>query len=126
MEDCRMPEETVKMVALFDFFGDTLTEKQRVYFDLYYNEDLSLAEIAENYGVTRQGVYDTLSRACASLNRLEEKTGAVRRFGELRDGLAYAYGLAERLAEYPDAQERHGGAARELVSALGELKGKVS
>jgi predicted DNA-binding protein YlxM (UPF0122 family) len=109
---------------LFDFFGEMLTEKQRAYFDLYYNEDFSLAEVAENYGVSRQCVYDTLSRAGAVLDELEEKTGAVGRFENLRGGLARAQELAERLAELSPSGEA-GSAARTLVRALGELKGQV-
>lgn len=121
-----VPEKTVKAVMLFDFFGDALAEKQREYFDLYYNDDLSLSEIAENYGVTRQCVYDALTRAYASLEELENRTGSVRRFEELRDGLAKACGLAERLARLvAEAEGEIARAARALTSQLAELKGKV-
>ena len=49
-----MPDETVLRTMLFDFYGELLTEKQREYFDLHYNADLSLAEIAESTGISRQ------------------------------------------------------------------------
>ena len=45
-----MKNQTYRMTMLFDFYGDILTPRQRELFDLYYNEDLSLAEIAENCG----------------------------------------------------------------------------
>ena len=50
-----MKNQTYRMTMLFDFYGDILTERQRELFDLYYNEDLSLAEIAENCGISRPG-----------------------------------------------------------------------
>ena len=50
-----MKNQTYRMTMLFDFYGDILTDRQRELFDLYYNEDLSLAEIAENCGISRQG-----------------------------------------------------------------------
>ena len=43
-----------RMALLYDFYGDVLTERQKEFYDLYYNEDLSLSEIAENSGITRQ------------------------------------------------------------------------
>ena len=58
-----MKGKPLEMSLLFDFYGETLTEKQRELFDLYYNEDLSLAEIAEHAGITRQGVRDSIKRA---------------------------------------------------------------
>ena len=51
-----MPDETVWRTMLFDFYGDLLTDKQREYYDLHYNQDLSLAEIAASSGISRQGV----------------------------------------------------------------------
>lgn len=78
------------LVLLFDFFSELLTEKQREYFHFYYNEDLSLAEIAENEGITRQGVRDIIARAGKMLLNFEAKTGVVERFLALR-------GDAERL-----------------------------
>ena len=58
-----MKNQTYRMTMLFDFYGEVLTERQKEFFDLYYNEDLSLAEISENYGITRQGVRDVIVRA---------------------------------------------------------------
>ena len=59
--------------ALLDVYGSFLGDKQRELTELYYNEDLSLAEIAENEGITRQGVRDSIKRAEAQLALLEEK-----------------------------------------------------
>ena len=51
-----MKNQTFRMTMLFDFYGELLTDRQKEFYDLYYNEDLSLSEIAENYGISRQGV----------------------------------------------------------------------
>ena len=79
-----MKDTAFHMTMLFDFYGDLLTDRQKEFFDLYYNEDLSLAEIAENAGITRQGVRDVLVRSEAILNEMEEKTGIVARFLEMQ------------------------------------------
>lgn len=76
-----MRGKPLEMSLLFDFYGETLTEKQRELFDLYYNEDLSLAEIAEHAGITRQGVRDSIKRAEHTLHGMEEKLGLVARYG---------------------------------------------
>ena len=84
-----MKNQAYRMTMLYDFYGDLLTDRQKEFYDLYYNEDLSLAEIAENYGITRQGVRDVIVRAEAYLTEIEDKTGLIRRFhtmqGQLRE-----------------------------------------
>lgn len=75
-----MKSQAYRMAMLFDFYGDVLTDRQKEFYDLYYNEDLSLGEIAENYGISRQGVRDVIVRAEASLTELEDKTGLIKRF----------------------------------------------
>ena len=77
-------KQPYEMSMLFDFYGDLLTDRQKEFFDLYYNEDLSLSEIAENAGISRQGVRDVIVRAEGILNEMEEKTGSIARFQELR------------------------------------------
>ncbi len=74
-----MKNQAYRMTMLFDFYGDVLTDRQKEFYDLYYNEDLSLGEIAENYGITRQGVRDVIVRAEAVLTELEDKTGLIKR-----------------------------------------------
>ena len=71
-------EKAVYLSLLLDFYGELLTEKQREYADLYYNENLSLGEIAENDGISRQAVRDTLLRAETVLRSTEDKTGLVQ------------------------------------------------
>ena len=54
---------------LYDFYGELLTDRQKEFFDYYYNDDLSLSEIAENAGISRQGVRDVIVRAEAIMAR---------------------------------------------------------
>ncbi len=72
---------------LLDYYGAVLTEKQRDVMEQYYNNDLSLAEIADNAGITRQGVRDAIKRGEGVLFDLEDKVGLVRRYRELHQGL---------------------------------------
>lgn len=83
-----MKNQAYRMTLLFDFYGEMLTDRQKEFYDLYYNEDLSLTEIAENYHMSRQGVRDAIVRAEAVLNELEEKTGLIQRFQEQTRDLA--------------------------------------
>jgi len=95
-----MKNQTYRMSMLFDFYGDLLTDRQKEFYDLYYNEDLSLAEIAENYGITRQGVRDVIVRAEAILTEIEDKTRLIRRFHEIRRQSAEIKAISDKLVEY--------------------------
>lgn len=77
-----MAESPLEMSLLFDFYGEMLTDKQRELFDLYYNEDLSLSEIAEHAAITRQGVRDSIVRAEHALRDMEKRLGLVSRYGD--------------------------------------------
>ena len=68
-----------ELALLFDYYGSMLTDKQRECFDMRYNQDLSLGEIAETMGVSRQAVNDNLTRTEALLRRMEENIGSVKR-----------------------------------------------
>ncbi len=110
-----MEDKTYELTMLFDFFGELLPEKQREYFDLRYGEDLSLSEIAELVGVTRQGVHDVLVKAEAALRSYEERTGVVSRFLYIRS-LADSLGAdLDRLALLSGSDE-----ARALAASMSE------
>ena len=85
------------MTMLFDFYGEVLTPRQKEFFDLYYNEDLSLAEIAENYGISRQGVRDVIVRAEAIMTDLEDKTGLMKRFMLMQQQVQAILDAAEKI-----------------------------
>ena len=67
------------LILLYDYYGDLLTDRQRECFELRYYQDLSLGEIGEELGISRQGVHDNLSRAEALLRNMEAKTGCAGR-----------------------------------------------
>ena len=90
-----MKNQAYRMALLFDFYGEMLTPRQKEFYDLYYNEDLSLSEIAENYDMSRQGVRDAIVRAEAALEEVEEKTGIVKRFQEQKRQLGEIESLAQ-------------------------------
>jgi len=71
--------DALEMALLLDYYGGMLTDKQRDCFDMRYNQDLSLGEIAETLGVSRQAVNDNLTRTEALLRRMEENIGCVKR-----------------------------------------------
>ena len=89
----------MKISLLLDFYGNMLTEKQREVIDFYYNDDLSLSEIAENEGITRQGVRDAIKRAEALLTDMEGRLGFARRSSELRGGLREICAATERIRQ---------------------------
>lgn len=75
-----MLEKTTRVNFLYDFYQTLLTDKQRVYMQLYYLDDLSLGEIAEEYSVSRQAVYDNVRRTEAMLEDYEEKLQLFSKF----------------------------------------------
>ena len=80
-------EKNIEVSLLFDFYGELLKPSGRQSIDLYYNEDLSLAEIADQSGITRQGVRDSIKRCEQQLFEFEKKLGLFKRFKELEQGL---------------------------------------
>lgn len=77
--------KNVNISLLIDFYGDMLSDKQREAMELYYNEDLSLAEVADITGLTRPGVRDRLVKSEGILRNLEEKLGLLKRFEEMSE-----------------------------------------
>ena len=105
--------KNMEMALLFDFYGDMLTEKQRDMVGLYYDDDLSLSEIAENEGITRQGVRDSIKRAETQLLEMEERLGLAKRFREMQEGVAAIqdaaddiYAINERFGYSREINER--------------------
>lgn len=100
---------------LADFYGELLSPRQREMIDMYYNQDLSLGEIAEEAGISRQGVRDLVKRGEKQLGEFEEKLGLVNRFAEISAGIAEINDIIGRLPD-TDLTER----LKELSQLLSE------
>lgn len=112
--------DALEMTLLFDYYGELLTQRQRMCFDLRHNQDLSLQEIAEELEVSRQGVHDNLSRAEALLRNMEEKTGCVRRDLACRKAVAEILQAAQQLKALGNDQVTS--LAEEILSAVKGLE----
>ena len=113
-----MKQDALQMSLLFDYYGELLSQKQRTCFDLYYNQDLSLSEIASELGVTRQGVHDLLSRAETALGEFERVTGCIARDRRTAGALEKITALCGRLQSIPDARAD----AQEILRACATIK----
>ena len=91
--------KNLDVIMLFDVYGEMLTQKQQDFIGYYYNDDLSLAEIAENEGITRQGVRDAIKRAEAQLFAFEEHLGLCKRLEKTKSGLAEISELVKLIDE---------------------------
>ena len=112
--------DALEMTLLFDYYGDLLTERQRMCFDLRHNQDMSLAEIAEELNVSRQGVHDNLSRAEALLKNMEEKTGCVHRDLSCRRAMRCVIAEATELLNHSDRYVKEH--AQKIIAAAGVLE----
>ena len=112
--------DALEMTLLYDFYGELLTERQQMCFELYHDQDLSLAEIAQELKVSRQGVYDNLSRAEATLRNMEEKTGCVRRSLQTRCAVRTILAAVSGLMESDDASVRE--KAEQIAAAVRTLE----
>ena len=92
--------KNLEISYLLDFYGEVLTEKQRDVMEQYYNDDLSLAEIADNFGITRQGVGVSIKRGEGILLELEEKVGFARRYRAVQEGVAQLEKLTRDIRFY--------------------------
>ncbi len=112
--------EAFEMALLYDYYGAMLTGKQQEYLDLRYNQDMSLGEIAEFFGVSRQAVFDNLSRTEAQLRRMEEKIGCIRRDRLVEAASQTILAAARQLQNHPE--EAVAAAAGEIIRAAKKLE----
>ena len=92
--------KNLEMSYLLDFYGEVLTEKQRDMIQQYFNMDLSLSEIADNFNITRQGVRDAIKRGEGILTDLEDKIGFARKYRDIVQGIEQVKTLAQNITFY--------------------------
>lgn len=107
--------DATELILLYDYYGDLLTDRQKECFELRYNQDLSLGEIGQELGISRQGVFDNLSRTEALLKNMEAKTGCVRRDRQCRKAMQTVRTVARELLAHSD--ERVSAVAQQIVAA---------
>ncbi len=113
-----MAKDFERINSLLDFYGDMLTDRQKDFLEYYYIDDLSLAEIAENEGITRQGVRDAIKRAEAQLFEMEQRLGLAKRFTEVKKGLDEILEAAEVINTY----NMRTGLSRDINDAVVKIK----
>ncbi len=97
-------EKNVEISLLLSFYKNMLTPRQADTVDLYYNEDLSLAEVGAELGISRQGVRDNLKRAEAALYAVESKLGLAARFLGIKSSLAEIDDIISAIESSPEAK----------------------
>ncbi len=115
-----MKLDALERTLLFDYYGELLTEKQRTFFDLHYHQDLSLSEIAQEAGVSRQGIHDAVLRAEQALREMEDKIGAVARDRRCREAADQIAAAAAQLLTCEDVGVRL--LAQEILAAADTIK----
>ena len=118
-----MFEKNLRLSVLFDAYGALLTSDQQNMFDLYYNEDLSLAEIAEHTGLSRQGVRYAIKHAEESLINYEEKLGLSKKTEVLQENLLEAEKIVKLLkANHPNESNEFDRLLSLIISAGSIMK----
>lgn len=92
--------KNLDVVLLADFYGEMLTDNQRKFIEYYYSDDLSLSEIAQNEGITRQGVRDAVKRAETQLYDMEKKLGFAERTRKIAEALDVVMENIEEINKY--------------------------
>ena len=98
-------EEIVELSLLFDFYGEMLGEHKKKIFEDYVLNDLSLAEIAEEEGISRQGVHDVVKRCTKQLKEYEEALHLVEKFQNMKEKLTKASALLGTENKEADASD---------------------
>lgn len=109
-----MFEKNLKIGFLLDFYGEILSDRKRTVLDYYYNDDLSLAEIAQEIGISRQGVRELIKKAEEELLLYETKLGLAERFGKTEQEAEALLKLLEREAVSGEIRD----AAQQLLKTI--------
>ena len=98
-------KEIVELSILFDFYGELLKEHNKQIFEDYILNDLSLSEIADQKGISRQGVHDIVKRCSKQLRECEEKLNLIKEFNETKEKVIHIKEIAKQLMEFSSLKE---------------------
>lgn len=109
-------EKIVEQGLLYDFYGELLTKHQQcIYEDVVFN-DMSLSEIAQEQGITRQGVHDLIRRCDRTLLGYEEKLGLIAKFQKTKEKVTEIHRLTQEFAHTQD---------QSLIEAIGRISNEI-
>ncbi len=118
-----MISQTLKITMLYDFYGALLTERQQQCVELHYLNDWSLAEIAEEFNVSRQAIHDILKRSVQTMEEFESKLELVRRHDNEQVALSEISELVTRAIQESNSKYQSLNLAGAKISELLSLKG---
>lgn len=113
-------DDITQASLLYDFYGQLLPKRQRQVTELYHEENLSLSEIAEEFGISRQGVHDALKNGEKTLNEYEEKLGLVEKFQRSSDAVKRIDTIIDGVIR--SLQSEDGGDRKRTAEKLREVK----
>lgn len=96
-------EKIFEQAMLYDFYGELLNDHQKSIFEEYVLDNLSLAEIAQEHNISRQGVHDIIKRADKALNEYEDKLHLVRRFVSIKNKISHISNVAQTFGDNENA-----------------------
>lgn len=118
-------KKNFKVSYLLDFYGEVLSEKQRTAVEMYYNDDLSLSEIGDLLGISRQGVRDLVKRSESTLYDMEQKLGLAARFTSMHCELDKIRKNAEKI-EHLNNELQHSSDIRDLANEIADIAAKLA
>lgn len=98
-------DQIVEKTLLFDFYGELLTDRQKELYQLYHLDDLSLGEISEQLGISRQGVFDAIKRCDKQLHYFEDTLQLVHKFERNKNRAKLIYTLTKTLQIRHESEE---------------------
>lgn len=109
-------EKIFEQALLYDFYGELLNDHQKSIYEEYVLDNLSLSEIAEERGISRQGVHDLIKRADRTLNEYENKLGLIRKFINIKDKVNKINEISVQMSSWADREK-----AQNIISITNEI-----
>ena len=115
-------DDITRQSLLYDFYGELLTERQKEVMELYNEENRSLAEIAEEFGISRQGVHDALHKAQKALEEYERKLGLVERFSATSEAISKISSQIDKTITMAAAETSGAASGKRKTAVANELR----